>query len=814
MNINRHKYDKIILMCFDTEATSVIDDRGAYAVLYNWDFLRLDTSYETVTKDNIDDCTTRFEGRDCETLYDFLDNILYDAKTNNVQYKIAVHNLSYDYQYLRHWLISHDTVICAKNSTHLLNIKVDDNLVFFDTLSIFGYSLRVLGENLGYSKGDIDYSQDIAPDTVLGSNNVFYNHRDTSILMVGICQSLFTRPCIDLDTIGTRILTKTGIVRKQDKANERIGHMRVKGKKRNGIIYDEDRRKVKKLQFRTPDEYMRWESYSYTVRTDVKGCYAGGINICNMNLIGTILHDVSSYDLKSAYPAQMITYNVCTNPIDIDTVSEYDYLLERCIPNPMDVSTCKCAMWRGTVKLENVMIDDEWFQHIGDSTINETMVCQHMNDNVGVEYKYGVFFHADTLYLTVAFPTWYEFCAQYTFDNATFTELTIYTKCEPPTRYMQLRTLHHYNEKTVSKNIAKGKGDIDYALAQGFISIDEYSRLKSGDYDEEWLSSFTLRHKADLNALYGILVTSAIHDTYTFDEWGNISVAKGQYDVDQKTDAMMWREAGVLVALYNRYKMVYTCALLAMNGYDVIASDTDSVKVLGISQETMSDILHDMHESIEKRNVFRVETLIQSLNANCRELGIIEYDTEISDDIRNLGKFDYEGTYRDFVVYGHKKYAYGNGTKWKYKCAGYSIKVLGNFSRQLESNGLYEIAPHVVLGFDNRYDSTTCISSIQVGILPTWVNTRFKALDDTEHGTYHEYSGSTCPGSAIFKAGKIMNNTEHSKLNLQRKLRCIELNADVQNLYGIDIAFNDEFVFGKRGSVYMEWSNFEHGDDA
>ena len=96
----------------------------------------------------------------------------------------------------------------------------------------------------------------------------------------------------------------------------------------------------------------------------------------------------------------------------------------------------------------------------------------------------------------------------------------------------------------------------------------------------------------------------------------------------------------------------------------------------------------------------------------------------------------------------------------------------------------------------------------------TWIETRFKALDDTEHGTYHEYSGFTCPGSAIFKAGKIMNNTEHSKLNLQRKLRCIELNEDVQNLYGIDIAFNDEFIFGKRGTVYMEWSNFEHGDDA
>ncbi len=817
MTHTKHQYDNIILMCFDTEATSVHDDNGSYAVLYNWDVLRLDTEFSRVTRDTVNDCTTRFEGRECDTLYDFLDDLLYSATTENVLYKIAVHNLSYDYQYLRNWLIKHDTKICAKNSTHLLNIYVDNNLVFFDTLSIFGYSLRTLGENLGYSKGDIDYSQDIAPDTVLGENNVFYNHRDTSILMVGICQSLLTRDCITLETLGTKIITKTGIVRKQDKANSRIGHMKVKGRKRNCTIYDEDRRKVKTLQFKTVDDYMRWESYSYTVRTDVKGCYAGGINLCNMNLIGTMLHNVSSYDLKSAYPAQMLTYDICTNPIDIetDTLSKYGYLLERCIPNPMDVSTCKCAMWRGTVRIENVTIDSEWFEHIGDTTINETMILQHMKDNENVEYRYGVFYHADVLVLTVAFPTWYEFCAQYTFDNATFLELTIYVDKQPPTRYMQLRTLHHYNEKTVSKEISKGKGDLDKALANGFISIDEYSRLKSNAYDDDWLSQFVLRHKADLNALYGILVTSSIHDIYELDTFGNVTISKGTYDIEQRYDAMMWREAGVLVALYNRYKMVYTVALLASNGYDVVFSDTDSVKVCDIDFDTMDTLLHDMHDTIERRNVYRVESLISSLNANCKALGIAEYDTTITQDIRDLGKFDYEGTYTDFIAYGHKKYAYGDGITWKYKCAGYNINVLRNFSKQLETDGLYGIVPHVALGYNNRYDSSTGIASVQVGIEPTWVETRFKALDSTDKKTVHEYHGWTCPGSAIYKAGKIMNNTEHSKMNVQRMNRCIELNNDVMPLYGIDIALYDgRFVFGKRGTVPMEWQEFEHGDDA
>lgn len=806
------------LAVFDTEGTSVINDGDVFAVLYSWDLQVLDVEPEDVTKANVHSCATRYEGRDCMSLYERLNDMLED----DAYYKIAVHNLSYDYLYMRYWLLDiqddYDVDVTAKTSTRILTVRVSQGrypkIIFFDTLSLFGYSLRTLGDNLGYRKGDIDYTVMNAPDTVLTDNNVYYNHRDTDILLVGLCTSMLRRDNVTVGNIGTKVLTKTGIVRIQDKLSPRIGMLPTSTKK-GRTIYSEDRYEVSKRQFASESDYMKWESYSATVRTPVKGCFAGGVNISNCEYIGVVLNDVISYDLKSAYPAQIITYDVPINPVDVVNVDAYRHLLKRKLPTPMDVAKCRLQPWRGTVKLENVHIAPEWLHHVSDVSITDAMVMQHMKENENVTYKDGRFYSADVLYLTLAFPTWYEVCAQLEFDNPTFIELTLYMGKSKPTRYMLLRTLHHYREKSVVKDLSRGHGDIDAALKDGYISLDEHASLKTGRMNREWLSDFVLRHKGNLNALYGILVTSPLHDEYMLDECGLVDVKKATFDTETKYDSMMWREAGVMVALYNRYKLIYTCAMLASRGADIVYCDTDSIKVKGVDKAGIDAILASMHATIERENVKRVTDLVDGLNDRAGELGYAPFDATIDASIRDLGKFDYEGAYSRFVTYGHKKYAYSDGDTWRYKASGYRTSILESFSRQLEKSGLSEIAPHIVLGYDNRYDSTTGIASIQVGIDSPWVQVDFIAADTSDGKGRHRYRGETCPGNAILPSGKVMNNTENSRLNLQRKARCIENNPDTLHCFGVDIAKDsDTFVYGPRGTVYMEWKNFNMGDDA
>lgn len=803
----------IRLFCFDTEATSVSDDNGTYAVLYNWDLLRLDGDPSEVTKENVGELTIRHEGRDCTSLYDDLDWLLWDASQEPYIAKIAVHNLTYDYMYLRHWLVDKETEICCRNSTTILNIRVG-NIVFFDTLAIFGYSLRTLGDNLGYAKGDIDYSQSIAPDTVLGDNNVYYNHRDTDVLMVGVCTSLLRRESVTLDNLGTRILTKTGIVRTQDRLSPAMGAYPVRGKRRNRTLYDDDRFAVQRHLIQTESEYMRWESYSKTRTTEVKGCFAGGVNLSNPRYIGRIVHDVISYDLKSAYPAIMVGYSVPTDPVDVTDTALYKRLLRRQIPDPVDVLNLRTGFWLGTVRFHGFRVDGEWTAHVQDVSITESMVLQHMASSKGVRYVDGCLSSADELVLTINTVTFYEICIQCTWVDAEFERLTVYMSRDDPTRYMTLRTLHHYREKSACKDISRGRGDVERAFSAGYISTDEYARLKTGDVDSGWMEDFVLRHKANLNALYGIMVTSPVHDEYSLDDCGLVEGLMVPYTKDMRRDAMMWREAGVMVAEMNRYKIIYMCALLVSNGIDVLYADTDSIKFTGLDKATADEIFAPVHGRIESLNETKIDRLYKSLDKSSHGLEHVELDTTITDDIRALGKLDYEGTYRDFVTFGHKKYAHGDGKVWRYRCSGYKTSVLNSFSDQLVQSGLYEVAPLIVLGYDTRYDSSTGIASIKIGIPDTWVQADFTALDHTDGDKMHRYRGWTCPGDAIFPAGKVMNNTAHSRLNLQRKQRAIH-NIGTDAFFDIDVSLQDgRYVYGDRGTVYMQYKDWSGGNDA
>ena len=804
---------EIKLMCFDTEATSVTDANGTYAVLYNWDILELVDEPVIVNRNNVHECTVRHEGRDCTSLYGYLNRLAADASEGDYIVKIAVHNLTYDYMYLREWLKDKETEICCRNSTTILNIKVG-NLVFFDTLAIFGYSLRVLGSNLGYGKGDIDYSESIAPDTVLGENNVFYNHRDTDILMVGVCTSLLRRENVTLETLGTRILTKTGIVRTQDRLSPAIGGYPVRGKRRNRTIYDDDRFTVQRHLITNERDFMRWVSYSATRTTETKGCFAGGVNLSNPAYIGKIVHDVHSYDLKSAYPAIMIGYRIPTGPVDVTDVSRYKRYLKRQIPDPVDVMTLKTGFWRGTVRFHNLQVDLEWSAHVQDVSITESMVLQNMRQSKGVTYKDGCLYRADELVLTINSVIFFEMCVQCTWDDAEFIELTIYMSADEPTRYMSLRTLHHYREKSACKAISKGRGDVDGAFLAGYISTDEYSRLKEGNVEQGWMDSFTLLHKSNLNSLYGIMVTSPVHDEYYLDDDAMIASEHGPYPTEFRRDAMMWREAGVMVAEMNRYKIVYMCALLVSSGVDVLYADTDSIKFTGIDKAIADGLFADLHGRIEELNTARVTDLYRSIERSSHGCERADLDGTVTDDIRNLGKLDYEGTYRDFVTFGHKKYGYGDGTWWRYRCSGYKTSVLESFSDQLVRDGLYDVAPLIVLGYDNRYDSTTGIASIKIGIPETWIMTEFEAVDATDGSGTHIYQGWTCPGDAIFPAGKIMNNTEHSRMNVQRRARAAD-NIGTDRFFMLDIAFLDgRYVFGDRGSIYMQFNDWSGGNDA
>lgn len=844
---------------FDTEGTRYTDpDTGEkFAVLYNWDLLTLrgNTSFaDKVTKDNVGDLTYRHEGRDVYTLYAYLTTLV--NRRGNKEIRIAVHNLSYDYAYLRAWVdamreAGKAVQVVARSSTQILKVSVGyiahkhfvPLVTFFDTLAIFAKSLRNLGESLGYEKEHLDYLEDIAPDTEYAEGNTTYNHRDTDLLMVAVCSSLIKQPGVTIKALGDTILTKTGIVRVLDKTDEHIGGMVVgqrmtsQGKKKV-TLYDLDRQFVADHQMTDLDLLRTWGSYGST-QNGTPGCYAGGVNLCSTKYIGKVTPGVISYDLKSAYPGIILSMSVPINPVKITDPTGYESLLEPRTPSIEEVLRGVEPFWVGTIKLTNLNMKPDWAEHVSDSSITEAMVTQHRHEQVGVRFADGHLDHADEMTLTLCNPSWYELCTEYTFDTATFSSLTVYTDYALPTAWMVVRTIHHYREKTTAKTLGKAymngtltDEDADAALAAGYISADECERLKStkGDPDERWAKAFIQGHKGNLNSLYGVLVTAVLRDSYDLDADGWLEreddVPEEQWrEYSEGGDArLMWREAGVMVALLNRYKIVHMIDLAIHAGADVLYTDTDSIKTVGLTREQLDAAFAEAHEGIERRTRYVTSTVLGELNERIAASNEAHgYDTPLvpipdDPDFLALGKLDYEGQYEKFVPMGHKKYAVAHPTKtWDFACSGYKLSVLDEVCAAMLAAGVpTDDVPLYILGYDVRYDAPTGIASLQVGVRDLWRHVRMDAQDragDREHR--HVYEGDTCPGYAIYDAGKIMNHTD-SLMNGARYRAAARNNPRVAWASRTDISRDDEgnIIWGHRGTVPMTWKDWDIPDSA
>lgn len=835
------------LAVFDTEGTTVSDSHGTYAVLYSWDLLYVEEvgAWEGVARDTLSDTCARRSGRDCASMEDEFLGMLEDAEVFGYTWKVGIHNITYDFCYMRRFAHlaeegGYTVSAVAKSSTQLLTVSFRKGrallMVLFDTLALTHASLRSLGANLGFPKLTMDYTERLAPDSVLSEGESAYIARDTDVLMCALTESLLRMPAVDLDSVGRSVVTKTGIVRKLDREHPRIGALPL-SMRRHGrswtasTVYDADRQIVAKYQFATMRDYLRTASYGDTRTSEVKGCFAGGVNIANSRMLGRVLEDVVSFDLKSAYPAVMLSYRVPVDPLDVDAadLGSYADLLDRCTPDPVALMTGALPYWRGTVVLEGVSLDPVWDASVGDCSVTETMVMQHYKEDEGLVFDGGHIVSARRLVLTVALPEWCEVSMQLVWESARFEELTLYRSYMPPTFYQVLRVVHHYREKSVSKALSKAvrsgtleRAQVEDAVRDGLITPDEGEMLVQNPTDA-WLEAFVQRHKENLNALYGILVTNPMREEYALGESGFIEEMPRTEDERMEAyagasrDALMWRDAGVVVTLYNRYKLVYACRLIAEAGGTVVYCDTDSVKSVGLPREELDALFAPMHEGVEASISGLVGDAFAKVNAKLRSMRRDPLPVPDDPEFRALGKFDYEETYPRFVTTGHKRYAHWGFSRddgrerWMFRCSGYGLGALHRFGSELEADGLGDLVPLLVLGYDVRYDSTTGIASIQSTVPDLTVTASFEAQDASgDRARTHVWTGDTCPGYAILDAGKIMNNTENSAMSRQRFEAACTNNPVVRACSRMDVAFRDgRWEFGPRGQVEMDWKGWD-----
>ena len=93
-----------MICTFDTEGTTVTDARGTYGVMYYWDLCTLLGEPEDVYPETVTTLVCHDTGRDCTTLYNHLHTLLQYWEDCGDTVKVAVHNLTYDFGYIRHFI--------------------------------------------------------------------------------------------------------------------------------------------------------------------------------------------------------------------------------------------------------------------------------------------------------------------------------------------------------------------------------------------------------------------------------------------------------------------------------------------------------------------------------------------------------------------------------------------------------------------------------------------------------------------------------------------------------------------------------------
>ena len=256
---------------FDIESTTIeppfeYDKQGKkvylynpYGFMYHWQFC-------------INKCVVF--GRTWQEFQQFLKNIKKAMKLNEkIRLVIYVHNLSYEFQFMKEF-IKIDTIF-ARDKRKVMKLNTKDGFEFRCSYFLSNMSLAKFCENSELCThykliDEYDYSKIRTPKTALTSEELAYCYNDVR----GLCECIDTM--LQHDTIASIPLTNTGYVRRDY---------------REVMKTKENRYNFVKTKLNVHDYIM------------LRRAFRGGNTHANRFKADVILKEVYSFDISSSYPS-------------------------------------------------------------------------------------------------------------------------------------------------------------------------------------------------------------------------------------------------------------------------------------------------------------------------------------------------------------------------------------------------------------------------------------------------------------------------------------------------------------------------------
>lgn len=322
--------------------------------------------------------------------------------------------------------------------------------------------------------------------------------------------------------------------------------------------------------------------------------FLGGFTHANHNHVDNMCYDVSSFDFTSSYPAVMVS-ELFPMGKGMRIVNPSKKQLERYIKT-------HCVVM-------DIVLSDVKPVFDYDHYISVSRVLEHTN----VISDNGRIVKADSIHLVCTELDYKIINKVYSYSNITVNKIYVYRKEYLPKEIVE-KVIEYYKDKNTLKGV-KGQ-------------------------EQEYMHK-----KQMLNSIYGMSVTNIVKDdkVYKNNEWQIIPVDLEKKIYEYNTDfngrflSYIW---GIYVTAYARFNL-WTGILELKNDY--IYSDTDSLKLLNYQKHI------DYFTNYNQRVKMKIDRCLSHYNIDIE-------DSRPSG--KQLGIWDYEGTYKAFKTLGAKRYMY------------------------------------------------------------------------------------------------------------------------------------------------------------
>ena len=354
-----------------------------------------------------------YYGRELKDFIKVLDDFPKDTKCI-----IWVHNLSYEFQFLRN-ILEWDSVFCRSARKPIKCVaKEYPDIEWRCSYMLTRLSLDSWGKQLGVhkQKGDLDYEEIRTPLTPLTDKELKYCEYDCLVLEAGI-KDYIKR----YTTVFNIPLTQTGIVRKI-----------LKDKLMNNPKYAKN---IKRLVPKNADEYKI-----------LQNVFAGGYTHANRLYAGEIVEDeIEHYDFASSYPAVMVAEKYPMSP--------WYTLIDKKIPSDEEFEDKAYIM-----KLQ--------FRRLNSTSFNTYLQASKCIGN-GYTLDNGRIIRADLVEIYVTEQDWITIRNNYEWEELNVLELYVSYKDYLPREFISY-ILELYSNKTELKDV-EGMEDL-YMQSKQYIN--------------------------------------------------------------------------------------------------------------------------------------------------------------------------------------------------------------------------------------------------------------------------------------------------------------------------------------------------------